>query len=67
MSLVVIIFSFEDLTGSTSTEGDPGGVIVQRNSVRPSRPVSVFVHTRMYTGDLDLLQQGQFIADTTGQ
>ena len=47
------------------TEGDEGGVIVQRNSIRPSRPVTLYVEAREYTGAIPL-QPGEHAADATG-
>lgn len=60
------MFKFERVDGTTFTEGDEGGVIVERNSVRPSRPVSVFVTARKITGSVDL-GPNEFAADPEGQ
>ncbi len=59
-------FSLEGKRGTVFTEGDEGGVIVERElSIRPSRPVTVFVEARLYSGDIPLGDK-EYIANASG-
>ena len=61
----MLVFSFEGDRGTVFTEGDEGGVIVQRNSVVPSRPVRVFVQARLYSGAV-MLMDNEYAASDMG-
>lgn len=60
------MFSFESRLGSNFPEGSEGGVTVRRNEIQPARPVTVFVTTQLFTGDITELLDREYLAGAEG-